>query len=164
MTSPARLACIYKESLQDGLGCNLVVVFQGCSIGCPGCHNQELWPKEGGRDWTIEEVFSHVTAVTTGVTLSGGEPTEQPEAAVALLKEAKRRGLQTTMYTGLDLLDFSALTHATEILSNLDYIKMGPYNDSKRVTTAGLYGSTNQRFYAVVEEGPGQIVLNQIRK
>ncbi|MFB3879851.1 MAG: glycyl-radical enzyme activating protein [Armatimonadota bacterium] len=59
-----------------------------------------------GRDVTVEEVLEVVMrdrpfyeASGGGVTLSGGEPTYQPEFSVALLRAAKREGLHTAVDT-----------------------------------------------------------------
>lgn len=31
----------------NGPGIGISVWFQGCSLRCKGCHNQQLWPFEG---------------------------------------------------------------------------------------------------------------------
>lgn len=145
-----RVAGVIQESLQDGVGCNLVVFFQGCNIGCPGCHNKELWDMSGGKDCTVSEIMSYVTKVTTGITVSGGEPTLQWKYALALLKAAKKAGLKTTLYTGLTKEQFESFEHSAELLVYCDYIKIGPYIESRRITDNTLYGSSNQAMYKVV--------------
>ena len=144
-----RVAQIVKESLINGPGVRLVVALQGCNIKCPGCHNPELHDVNGGYETTVGSVLMHETALTTGITISGGEPTLQPEATVALLAAARRIGLSTMMYTGLTRIELEAHPMYSELLANLDLIKIGPYVESLRTLATPYYGSTNQRIYKV---------------
>ena len=61
-----------------------------------------------GREWSMEELMAEVekerdimTDSGGGVTLCGGEPLFQPEAAMAVLEELGRRGLHRTVDTTL---------------------------------------------------------------
>ena len=61
-----------------------------------------------GREWTMDELMTEVEKEREimeqsggGVTLCGGEPLMQPEAALALLKELGRRGFHRTFDTTL---------------------------------------------------------------
>lgn len=61
-----------------------------------------------GREWTMEELMAEIEKERDvmedsggGVTLCGGEPLMQPQAALALLKELGRRGFHRTVDTSL---------------------------------------------------------------
>lgn len=61
-----------------------------------------------GREWTMDELMEEVEKERDvmedsggGVTLCGGEPLMQPQAALAVLKELGRRGLHRTVDTSL---------------------------------------------------------------
>ena len=61
-----------------------------------------------GREWTMDELMAEVEKERDvmedsggGVTLCGGEPLIQPQAALAVLKELGRRGLHRTVDTSL---------------------------------------------------------------
>ncbi len=61
-----------------------------------------------GREWTMDELMAEVEKERDvmedsggGVTLCGGEPLMQPQAALAVLKELGRRGLHRTVDTSL---------------------------------------------------------------
>ena len=61
-----------------------------------------------GREWTMDELMAEVEKEHDvmedsggGVTLCGGEPLMQPQAALAVLKEFGRRGLHRTVDTSL---------------------------------------------------------------
>ena len=57
-----RLAGIVEDSIVDGPGLRLAVFVQGCPHGCPGCHNPETQPFEGGRTIRSGEVLARLTA------------------------------------------------------------------------------------------------------
>ena len=139
-----RLAGVRLESLLDGDGVNLVVFFQGCTIKCPGCHNPELQDENGGEAIDFEKVFDYVTPATTGIVLSGGEPTDQIIDALTLASMARERGLKTTLFTGhtLEWLEGNAMKDI--IFNHFDYVKAGPYVQELRNTNNGPMGSTNQ--------------------
>ena len=146
-----RIAQILRESMVNGVGVRLVVAFQGCSIRCPGCHNSELQDHNGGYLASIKDILSNVTDLTSGITLSGGEPTEQPLKVARLLEAAKKLALDTMLYTGLTKEQWLAHPFCNLMSQNLDYIKIGPYDESKRDLSASFVGSTNQRIYKVVK-------------
>ena len=79
-----------------------VVFFQGCNLRCPWCQNADCVPPDGGKIADTAEVVEHIkklAPITDGVMLSGGEPTLQPKAALAVLKGAKERSLSCAMET-----------------------------------------------------------------
>jgi pyruvate formate lyase activating enzyme len=78
---------------------------------CTGCGKcVEVCPNEArrlaGRNVTVDEVMRHVLRDVKfyensggGVTLSGGEPTAQPDFALSILKRCKKAGLHTALDT-----------------------------------------------------------------
>ncbi|NLF50710.1 MAG: radical SAM protein, partial [Leptolinea sp.] len=86
-----------------------------------------------------------------GITLSGGEPFLQPEAAAALAREFHTRGKEVWTYTGYlweDLLtkDDPAVQ---ALLRECDVLVDGPYRQAERVPGLFFRGSTNQRIIDV---------------
>lgn len=101
-----------SDSIVDGPGLRYAVFTQGCSHGCPGCHNPESQPFCGGTPTAVEEIIANVQAngLVQGVTLSGGEPFEQPVACAELAVRLKQLGYNIWAYTGFlyeDLLRFA---------------------------------------------------------
>lgn len=152
MATKVRLNSLVMDSITDGLGVNLVLVFQGCRANCPGCHNPHTHDEKAGEEFDIESLFSrYTTEITTGVTLSGGEPLLQPDAIREASRIAHARGYKVTLYTGFIEDKFKeALPDYAELL---DYVKCGPYVDSLRSSKCPLYGSSNQHFYVVKKTG-----------
>lgn len=72
-----------------GPGRRAGIWFQGCSIGCEGCMSRDTWRHDPRTALDVDHVLAWLDglapAEVDGVTISGGEPTEQPEALAALL-------------------------------------------------------------------------------
>jgi pyruvate-formate lyase-activating enzyme len=71
----------------DGPGNRFVVFLQGCNFDCLACHNPQTIPGIGAVDGhasrrvSVDELLERVRAAApflSGVTVSGGEPTQQP--------------------------------------------------------------------------------------
>ena len=90
---------------QDGPANRLVYHLSGCSLQCPWCSNPEGKCHGAGSAVAVEELVAEaVSAVPMffdggGVTLTGGEVTEQFEAVEALLAALKARGIHTCIET-----------------------------------------------------------------
>ena len=93
-----------------GPGRRLGIWLQGCSIRCPGCVAPENQPFDPAQAVSLDVLFAELAPLwtvpdLTGVTLSGGEPTDQPEALDALLRHLNGRGIR-------DILLYSGYTKA----------------------------------------------------
>jgi anaerobic ribonucleoside-triphosphate reductase activating protein len=140
----ARVHAIEPRSRANGPGTRFVVWLQGCTLGCPGCFNPATH-ELGGREVDVASLdFGDVE----GLSLSGGEPMQQPEAAVALLDHARARGLSTLMFSGYTLDEIRALRLGAEVLARLDVLIDGRYVAGERLAT-GLRGSANQRIHVL---------------
>ena len=97
-----RIAGTVQDSIVDGPGFRFTVFTQGCSHHCPGCHNPQTHDPSGGTEHTVEELLERMRSnpLTDGLTLSGGEPFEQPKACAALAAELKRNGYGVWSYSG----------------------------------------------------------------
>lgn len=136
----ARVHAVEPRSRANGPGTRFVLWFQGCTLGCPGCFNPGTHAL-GGRELAIDEVdFGDVE----GISLSGGEPMQQPEAALAVLQRARARGLSTLMFSGYTRAEIEALPLGPRVLAELDVLIDGRYVAADRLGT-GLRGSANQR-------------------
>jgi len=139
----ALVHAIEPRSRANGPGARFVVWLQGCTLGCPGCFNPATHPATGGREVDIESLdFGDAD----GLSLSGGEPMQQPAAALALLVHARARGLSTLMFSGYTEGEIRALPHGPDVLARLDVLIDGRYVAPDRLAT-GLRGSANQRIH-----------------
>ena len=121
---------------------------QGCTLGCAGCFNPTTHDALGGRETTIDELAAEMArardAGSEGLSLSGGEPLQQAEAAAALLDAARALGLSTLAFSGYTLEEIRALPHGPDVLASLDVLIDGRYVSTERLAT-GLRGSQHQR-------------------
>ena len=72
-----------------GYGKRTGVWFQGCSIHCPGCVAPDMWYAEEKHrvkmEW-VQAALSTYLAKSDGISISGGEPFNQSEALICLLR------------------------------------------------------------------------------
>ena len=83
-----------RGSCANGPGTRTVVWFQGCTLNCHGCFNPRTHDPEGGKLITSDELCGQLLspgAPCDGITVSGGEPFQQPEGLLALLKSLRER-------------------------------------------------------------------------
>jgi pyruvate formate lyase activating enzyme len=98
-----KIGGLQKFSLIDFPGRISAIVFtQGCNFRCPYCHNPELVdPAQYGQTLPEAEVISFLEkrrGRLDAVTLTGGEPTLQPDID-RFLREIKRMGYLTKIDT-----------------------------------------------------------------
>lgn len=141
-----RVHAIEPRSRANGPGARFVVWFQGCSLGCAGCFNPATHDA-AGTEREVDELIAQLAASgATALSLSGGEPLQQPEAALALLEGAKARDMSTLAFSGYTLDEIREQPHGPAILANLDVLIDGRYVAAER-NAAGLRGSANQRIH-----------------
>jgi len=135
------VAGIVYGSMVDGKGLRTTIFLSGCSVGCDECHNKKYWDKKKGKLFTIKELVKAILPKTPQkkVTISGGEPMEQEDALIQLLKELKNYNFDIGLYTSYDLDDISK-----EIIQYLNFIKTGKFDKNKKVS-GKFFGSSNQR-------------------
>ena len=144
-----RIAGIENESIVDGPGFRLAVFAQGCPHHCPGCHNPQTHPFEGGQMMDVAELAAMLDAnpLLKGITLSGGEPFCQPEAMAQLARLSHQRGKDVMCYTGYtfeQLLEMNS-SAVRSLLEEIDILVDGPYLEAQRDLTLQFRGSANQR-------------------
>jgi anaerobic ribonucleoside-triphosphate reductase activating protein len=139
-----------------GPGVRLGIWFQGCSIGCRGCVSRDTWDPAGALPRPVAEVLTCARALVDGpidgVTITGGEPFEQPDGLDALLAALRDE------FPGCDLLAYSGyeLDHlrrsARPAVDRLDAVVTGPYLAGKPSPSA-WWGSANQVLTTLTDLG-----------
>jgi anaerobic ribonucleoside-triphosphate reductase activating protein len=134
-----------------GPGRRIGIWLQGCGIHCPGCVSRDTWAQREDAFIDTARVLDwcHQGAETPdGVTISGGEPFEQPEALADLL--AGLAAWRNELGAEFDLLCYSGMSYRrlrrdfAPILAQLDALIPEPFVD--RLADAGPWrGSANQR-------------------
>lgn len=135
-----------------GFGRRVGIWTQGCSIRCPECVSKDTWDYDDQRVTTVEQLTSALSPWLTaadGVTISGGEPFDQPKALFELLGALRK-------FNGGDILVFSGYSWEflfakhREIVGLIDVLVTDPYRpDAGAVLT--LRGSDNQRIFILTD-------------
>lgn len=134
-----------------GYGERIGLWVQGCRRRCPGCESPEMRSPDGGIIREPEKLFDEIpdNFPVDGLTISGGEPFDQKEDLLSVLKVFKEKYtndiLIFTGYTREELLEMKDDT-IRKILTETAVLVDGRYieelNDGK-----GLRGSSNQHIY-----------------
>jgi anaerobic ribonucleoside-triphosphate reductase activating protein len=132
-----------EHSAIYGPGIRYVIWTQGCNLACEGCWNKQFWPK-GGTPATITDLVKEIRQVKgiEGITILGGEPLQQANASLELIRSVKALGLTVFMYTGYEPEEFDETMQAC--FDSSDIVVTGRYIESQRNVVLRWRGSTNQ--------------------
>ena len=147
---------IERSSIHDGEGFRTVVFLKGCPLRCQWCSTPESQSPQieaaqtgdtnYGVSMTVEQILKEVRKDIPfyfhsggGMTLSGGEIFSQPEAAKALLREARAEGIRTAIETS-----FFTTAHAVE--------RVLPYVETAFVDLK-LFDAERHKAYCGVDNG-----------
>lgn len=143
-----------------GPGKRIGIWTQGCTIQCPGCVSRDTWESDRSKGMEVDDLIAWCKRVAggaaEGITISGGEPFDQPRALAKLLCGLHR--WRNTLTRPFDILCYSGYRleklrkdHAA-LLAKLDAIVCDPYVES--LPTARWWrGSDNQRLVVLSDLG-----------
>lgn len=139
-----------------GYGRRLGIWLQGCSIRCPSCCSKDTWDFDGDRGMDVESLVGWGTEVSSdgvdGITVSGGEPFDQPEALHHLLLAFHDWISKESL--GFDILVYSGYSESrlrrdfADHLSLIDALVVGPFRESEGGDKP-YCGSDNQRMVSL---------------
>jgi anaerobic ribonucleoside-triphosphate reductase activating protein len=138
-----RLAGIVRDSIVDGEGIRDVIFFQGCSHRCKGCHNPHTWNYEGGEHRFLADVVRELSESSNDVTISGGEPLDQADSLIELVKELKKQGKNIWMYTGNTVDPTKRIYYV--LARYIDVVVDGKFVEELKDPNLRFVGSSNQR-------------------
>ena len=152
---------VKNNDIANGEGIRTTLFVSGCRNKCKNCFNPETWSFTYGSEFTdevAESIFKSVDyPFINGITVLGGEPMEPENQRDLLpfLREFKARFPQKTvwLYTGnlyeeltSAVGDFPKCTeHTAELLSYVDILVDGRFEEEKKSLGIIFRGSTNQR-------------------
>jgi anaerobic ribonucleoside-triphosphate reductase activating protein len=153
MTTGIALSRIHFPVTTLGPGRRIGIWFQGCSIRCPGCISMDTWA-EGRGITTVINVLSTVAqwiSAADGITISGGEPFDQPNALIELLKRLRSlTEADVLVFTGHPWTKVREIVDASPGL--IDALVSGPF-DLNQTQTLALRGSDNQELHLLTTTG-----------
>ena len=164
---------IKKCDIANGEGVRVALFVSGCRHHCKGCFNSMTWDFNYGKKFTEETEEEILEALKPnyidGLSLLGGEPfePENQEVLVKLLRKVKERYPEKNIwcYSGY-LFDEELKTesrarceYTDEMLSMLDVLVDGRFEEDKKNITLLFRGSENQRLIDVKKSlEQGQVV------
>lgn len=156
-------ADIKKADIANGLGVRVSVFVSGCNHHCKNCFNQEAWDFDYGKEFTEKEIDKVIKELDhpyiSGLSLLGGEPLERvnQQGLLPLLRKVKEKCPEKNIwcYTGFtfdtDVMGkmYKNWEETPELLSYLDVIVDGKFEEDKKDIKLRFRGSSNQRIIDV---------------
>ena len=138
---------VYYPVTTLGFGKRLGVWVRGCGKACPGCISPEL-KASGGSAVDVEEVIRRIPQgfEADGLTVSGGEPFDQPRGLLQLVRWFSREISEDILiFTGYTIEELRGFKNPEidEILRLTAVLVEGPYVEELN-SGHGLRGSDNQ--------------------
>lgn len=163
-----RFAQIRKEDISNGPGIRVSLFVQGCNRHCDGCFNPETWDYDKGQIFNrrIQELFLDLgkEKKITGFSILGGEPLDQDERMLELIKKIKERYPDKTiwMWTGHTYEDLT--DKQMEIVKLIDVLVDGPFIISQKCPGKRFRGSMNQRIIDIKKTlESGTITIHELQ-
>jgi len=150
----------------EGVRCSLYV--SGCLFACDGCFNRATWNFRYGTPYTAELEDRIIADLrqpyVQGLTLLGGEPFLNTAVCLSLVRRVRAEFGDSkdiwswSGYTYEELLLDSA--DKVQLLSSIDVLVDGPFENDKKDFTLQFRGSSNQRIIDVARSlNEGRAVL-----
>lgn len=168
-----RYADIKFNDTANAPGIAVSLYVQGCPHRCPGCFNPETWNKEGGKEFTYEDIKRIIEGLTAnGINRSlcilGGEPLWgcNQDWVNTLICEVKSKLPNTKIYIWTGYLFEDLMKEKNLILRNIlnfsDYLIDGPFIQEEKDLRLKMRGSRNQRIINLTETLKyGKIIIEE---
>lgn len=165
------IADTLRTSVVDGPGNRFVVFLQGCNFDCIACHNPQTIPGHAPVDGhvpirrTVDDVVEEIRDVAPfirGVTVSGGEATQQP---------AFLRSLFAIIKADRDLQRLSCFVDSNGACEQTTWDRLAPVMDGAMIDLKcldpeihqSMTGRTNDQVLASIEHLQQIGLLHEVR-
>lgn len=143
-----------------GPGTRVGVWVQGCTIGCAGCSSRDTWSTDAGSPMPVDAVTREVLAAAaefdaSGLSITGGEPFQQPDAVADLLRAVRAQWPGTEPMDALVFTGYAAgaaRRRSAALWEAADVVVAGPYRRD-RPSDHPLLGSNNQEVVEITALG-----------
>lgn len=145
---------IRKYDIANGPGIRTSIFVTGCSLNCKNCFNKDYQNPSFGNLWTEKEdelLISYLSDPNVaGLTILGGEPFENAQGLISLLKKIKTNK-SIWIYSGYTYDYLIKNDDTLELLKLVDVLVDGPFIESMKDLNLYFRGSRNQRIIDVKE-------------
>lgn len=157
MSSTMNVVRIAVPVTNLGFGRRIALWLAGCSIGCKGCCSVDTWSETAGRSMTPVRLGAQLLALAqrhdqiSGITISGGEPTDSAMPLHELLARLRlaQPDWDFLMYSGRSR-RYLEQRHQL-LLEDLDMVIPEPFVHN-RPSDDPLLGSSNQFRWMLTEK------------
>ncbi|GAA3455572.1 radical SAM protein [Dactylosporangium matsuzakiense] len=146
LTASLLIHAVVARSRANGPGERMTVWVQGCSLGCAGCFNPGTHAAGSARRTVAQLLTVAAAEPIEGVTLTGGEPLEQPDGVAALGAGLRRAGLGLIILTGYSRREIEADPARLRAVAAADLVVAGRYQRKAHLGGA-LRGSANKTYW-----------------
>lgn len=169
-------ADIKQYDVANGVGVRVSIFVSGCTHHCKNCFNKETWDFNYGHPFTdknIADIIEYLKPTyVSGLSVLGGEPFEpdNQRGLLPLLRKVKEVYPEKTIwcYSGY-LFDeqivgemCKQLEETSEMLSYIDILVDGRYEEERKNLKIRFRGSDNQRIIDVPRSmATGEVVVLQ---
>ena len=162
-----RWAKIRTEDIANGPGFRVSIYVQGCNNHCPGCFNPETWDFQGGREFNnaVKNKFLELgnNKKIVGFSILGGEPLQQGQDMLNLVKEIKERYPDKTIWMWTGCVYEELTPEQLEIVKYVDVLIDGRFDAKLKSLRSRYKGSSNQRVIDIAKTlKEGKCVLHEL--
>lgn len=142
---------IEEHDVINGPGVRTILFVSGCTHKCRGCHNPDSWDFDYGEPFTKEvedKIINYLKSpVVQGFSLLGGEPFDNVDDCVKLVKRIKQEcpDKDIWVWSGYTFEYLNNHPSKRELLHLCDVLVDGRYNEGLRDLSLHYRGSSNQR-------------------
>ena len=140
------------NDVANGPGIRVSLFTSGCTHHCKGCFQPETWNFKNGEPFTseIQETIidKSQSRYIAGLSLLGGDPLDNVEGILPLLKEYRNTFGETKtiwLWTGYLFEEIVSDELLSKVLPFIDVIIDGRFEENHKDITLKYMGSTNQR-------------------
>ena len=123
---------IRRYDIANGIGIRSTIFVTGCTRKCPECFNTEYQDFNAGKEWTDKEtelIISYLKDPNVeGLTLLGGEPMQNIEGLVEIIKAIKKEVYKSVwVYSGYKWEEILQDPDKKALLEICDVLVDGPF-------------------------------------
>ncbi|MDU1070585.1 anaerobic ribonucleoside-triphosphate reductase activating protein [Clostridium sp.] len=140
------------NDVANGPGLRLSLFTSGCTHHCKGCFQPETWNFKNGEPFTLETqkyiIEKSKNKYIAGLSLLGGDPLDNVDGILPLLQEYRKTFAATKsiwLWTGYLFEEILKDDLKSKLLSFIDVIIDGKFEENLKDITLKYKGSTNQR-------------------
>lgn len=138
-----------KFDTANGPGIRATIFVSGCTHNCKGCFNKKYFDFNYGNKYNQDVKQSIINDINTspiikGVTILGGEPFQQDDDLIDLLKAIKEINTEIWIYSGYTFDEIISDVNKLKILELCDVLVDGKFEENKKNLNLRFRGSENQ--------------------